>query len=218
MSRRYLALVQLVASAVLLAACGGGSEESAADADVVIYGSCGNTPNYLSSVGGTRWKRFPLTVGIDLSSAPRVNEGNNAEIYLRAIQAGAKAWAVGNGIGEVNIVAGRDADIAIYFDGSLPNGTLGTAFAWPLGQYQKKGVVIVLNTLSFSNLSETIVFESTIRQVVLHEMGHALFSLGANGGHSPFDGDRMGAGGFNLGDALSQRDINSIREAYCRKL
>lgn len=220
MFRQSILIVRIAAFAALLSSCGGGDERPAEDSDVVIYGSCGNTPHYLSAVGGTRWKKFPITVGIDLTSAPRANQGNNAAIYLRAIQAGASGWGVGNGIGVVNFVAGRDADIAIYFDSSLPEGRFGEAIAWPasLSKYQKKGVIIRLNTNVFFNLSQTVVFEESVRQTVLHEIGHALFSFPNNDGHSPSNGDRMGAGVSNSGDSLSQRDINTIREAYCRKL
>ncbi len=208
----------LIAGAAALAACGGGAEkESSANADVVIYGACGNTPNYFSSIRHTRWARFPLTIGIDLTNAPRLNEGRNAEIYLRAIQAGARGWAIGGGIGEVGFVLGREADIVIEFSTALPPNVLGQAFTWPLGQYQRKGVIVALNWQSFSNLATTVVFESAVRQVVLHEIGHALFAVGGNGGHSPFPDDVMSVGG-NEYDLPRPRDINTIREAYCRRI
>lgn len=213
--------VCILSCTTLFSACGGGGDENqsaASNADVAIYGTCGNAPNYYASISHVRWKRFPLTVAIDLSAAPRLNEGNNASTYLREIQFGAAGWAQSNGLGLVSFVSGRDADIIIQFVGNLPINILGQTNVWPTPtEYQKKGVLISLNSQAFSNLATTVVFAEALRGVTLHEMGHALFAAGPVS-HSPFStGDVMSSGSSEF-QVPQQRDINTLRETYCRPL
>lgn len=216
--KKYVATAAVAfASVFLMSACGGGDDSSASSSpppasDVVIYASCGNFPIYGSNdVFLTRWKRFPVKVGVDLSSAPRFNEGNNAAIYNRAIQAGATAWAVaGNGIGLVEFVPLAQADLVVSF-ASLQPGLLGVAYGWNPGRtYNEKGTRIDLNIEAWSNLATTVFFEEQLKQTMTHEMGHALFARG----HSGTPGDMMSTDNGRI----NQRDVNSIREAYCRPL
>jgi predicted Zn-dependent protease len=200
--------------AFLIASCGDRSDDSQqSKSDVPLYANCGNTPNYAAELGSfrmLRWKQFPLTATIDLTSAPSVGVGENRQVYTRAIQEGASKWAIGNGIGAVAFVNSADADIVIRFVDTLSIGTLGEVTWNGPRPYILKGTTINLSIRAFSIfLSEgTPSLESRLRQVMTHEMGHALFS----GAHS---GDRNDVMGGGLSETLSQRDINTIRESYC---
>lgn len=165
-----------------------------------------------------------MTVGLDLSAAPRFNDPNIAAIYLRAVQAGVSGWNVGGGIGVFNFVVGRDADIVIDFvTGTGTSGQLGWTFKQWDGAYATKGTRINLSADYFSAVLANAPlqnFENRLQEIVQHEAGHALFAGSADGGnqgHSLSSGNVMTNGG-NGGTTLNQRDINTIREAYCRKL
>lgn len=216
MKKHRLVVISFV---LALSACGGGGDDGKSNSDVGIYASCGNVPNYSADIGLIRWKTFPVTVNIDLSLAPSLNIGNNREIYTRAIKAGSEKWAVGNGIGALlfTFVDGAaNADILIKFGNIGVLGELGRA-TWArdgnfANSYITRGTSILFDIKSFGNLTTPagVIDETTVRQVAAHEMGHALFS----NGHSKQPGDVMAG----LAENLSQRDVNTIREAYCRPL
>lgn len=225
MTSKTIATALAVACSALVASCGGGGGDG--NSDVTIYGTCGNTPNYRSELGEfSRWKRFPITVGLDFSAAPSFSDPNIASIYLRALQAGASGWNVGNGIGGFSFVVGRNADIVIEFDPNFgASQLLGLTVSQYNGSYKTGLTRIYLNAVYFRDVlanAPLANFERRLQEIVQHEMGHALFSSSASGGsgtqgHSLDSRDVMANGG-NGGIALSQRDINSIREAYCRAL
>lgn len=206
---------------VLVASCGGGSNSDSGVVqqlnpdDARLYVACGNTPNYAQELGSfrmIRWKQFPVTVAIDLTSAPNVNVGDNRQAYIKEIQAGALKWtAAGNGIGAVNFIDSADADIVIRFTNGLSNGVLGQTLWNGPRPYILKGTSINLSVQAFSiyvGLGSAFFLE-TLRQVVAHEMGHALFTTA----HSTQASDMMAFG--HTQETLSQRDINTIRESYC---
>lgn len=55
--------------------------------------------------------------------------------------------------------------------------------------------------------------EEVVRHVALHEMGHALF---IGNGHSSDPNDIMAPGGSYKRVNPTQRDLNTLRETYCR--
>ena len=174
----------------LLSSCGGGGGDGAS-ADATIYGTCGNTPNYLSELGDySRWRKFPIKVGLDLTNAPGFSDPNVAAIYLRALQSGANAWSTaGNGIGAFTFVTGREADIIIEFDLALgTSGQLGLTFArWDSSLYLTGPTRVYLSAAYFSSVlanAPRANFESRLKEIVQHEMGHALFTSGPNGGRT----------------------------------
>lgn len=218
-------LLWIFAITLGLTGCGGGGQ----DQDVTNYSSCGNLPSYAGELGRNlrRWRSFPVTVKIDLGSAPRVAEGNNRDKYMSNIKLGAQAWRVaGDGrIGDVVFVDSDDADIIIKFGTTPSAATLGeTLSRRDNASYFVKGTVITLSILGFdrfiSNNSWSTIFGSpsfdyTLYQIVAHEMGHALFASG----HSSQAEDIMCEGFRPLTPGapfLSMRDINTVREAYCR--
>lgn len=204
----------------MAASCGGGGDAS--DSSVVKYASCGNTPNYGNDPGMKllRWKKpFPLNVYVDLSLAPELSNGNNRDIYARAIRNGLSAWTVGNGIGTINYVSSlADADISLKFGTTRSVGEIALTHYIRDGNYPNsyitKGTDILIDVRGIGILaisSAGVLDETTVMQVVRHEMGHALFSAA----HSGQRGDVMA--NFDS-PTLSARDINSIREAYCQAL
>jgi predicted Zn-dependent protease len=213
-----LRVLVLSGCAVFLSSCGSGGGDNNNNPDnAILYASCGNTPNYAAELGSFRmhrWKQFPLTVAIDLTAAPKVSEGANRQVYTRAIQAGASKWNVGNGIGTVNFVTSADADIVIRFTDTLPIGTLGLTEKQGPRPYILKGTTITLSVRAFSIFlagqgGSGQDFETNLRQVTAHEMGHALFA----GAHPTGVLNSLMGGG--LQENPTQLDINTIRESYC---
>jgi hypothetical protein len=213
-----LSITVLVLSgcAVLLSSCGSASSDNNNPDNAILYASCGNTPNYAAELGSFRmhrWKQFPLSVAIDLTAAPKVSEGTNRQVYTRAIQAGVLKWNVGNGIGTVNFVTSADPDILIRFTDTLPVGTLGFTDKQGPRPYILKGTVISLSVQAFSTFllgpaGTGRDFETNLRLVTAHEMGHALFA----GAHpTGVSNSIMGL----LQENVTQLDINTIRESYC---
>jgi hypothetical protein len=82
--------------------------------------------------------------------------------------------------------------------------------------YIARGTYIVLDVTVFdfslrNGGSGILNYPDYVKLVAMHEMGHALFS----NGHPWSPGVLMNEGGGSIG--LTQMDINSIREAYCRQ-
>lgn len=215
-----------LACALLVSACGGGSDADNSEADVLIYGPCGNTPIYPAADAYLiRWRHFPLTVYVDLSSAPNINQGNNREMYTRVVQTGLVGWtAVGNGIGAIRFVnTPIDADITLRFGDATAihrsqGGTgnvAGITVSPRDGRYILKGTAITLDVSEFARIMTLsgVNYEDFVGLVTLHEMGHALFVSG----HPKTQGNAMSTGQpFNTKPGLSQLDVNSIRESYCK--
>lgn len=196
-----------------LASCGGGEDSqvpAVVEAQIVNYGSCGNTPNYLSESGGAkRWRGFPLTVAIDVSQAPgATTSSGTVELFQRAVRDGAAGWAQANGLGSVIFIDGKNADISIEF-GKLPNPlSLGQAEAASTGLYRSSAKITINNSPNLYQFGDT---EQFVRHVTLHEIGHAFFLPG----HSTVAADVMSAQGSQA-RPLTERDLNSFKEAYCK--
>lgn len=223
-----------IACALLVSACGGGGDDTPTNSNVTIYGHCGNSPIYAAAdVVLLRWKQFPLTVFIDYTNAPSINVGNNREIYTRALQTGVVGWtAAGNGLGAIRFVTTPiDADITVKFgDAQAANMAQGKPYTPGLAgvtifkrdgnfpnSYIIKGTTITLDVAEFTDkITWTgINYEEYLGLVTLHEMGHALFAAG----HPKNSVSAMSpAVPFNTKPVLSQLDMNSIREAYCKAL
>lgn len=206
-----------IAFVASLASCGGGSD----DDDAVNYGMCGNSPNYMQSrTANTRWKKFPVTVAIDLSAAPGASTQEINAIYQRGIRAGGSRWA-GSGqgaLGEVTYVSGANADIVVRFGTTTGPTVAGDATVkYKNNGYIESATITLSNRIFSTYLQAPQTLEEEVREVMQHEMGHALFMIG----HSPFGTDVMSeSGGTNGGQIANpgptQRDINTIREVYCR--
>ncbi|MFZ6657764.1 hypothetical protein [Undibacterium sp. TJN19] len=198
-----------------LASCGGGSNSEKSSqvipSDVTIYGSCGNTPNYKNEILISRWKRFPITLYVDLSNAPGVDIGNNRSIYRNAILYSANNWSsAGNGIGAIILVSTPDADIVVRFGSTPTADSFGSTSVVFDGNYKKKAT-INLNLQKFSTLSQTIYLDYWLKITTTHEMGHVLMAYG----HPVSTRNSVMFQGSSI-EGPTLEDLNTIREAYCR--
>lgn len=213
MRTKRIVLLTGFASIVLLASCGGGSDDSGAN--VVSYGTCGNSPNYSNRVI-TRWRQLPVKVAIDVTLAPGVNNSNAGE-YIQRIQQGASTWTGVTGLNSVVFVTPSEADVTIRFanlpDGPSGRGPHGRATYDTGSRYNQKGAFIELGILEFQRLLGTSFFLNVLSGVSMHEMGHLLFLRD----HSPFPDDVMNELSLGLTPPTA-RDVNTMREAYCKAL
>jgi hypothetical protein len=219
-SDRFAHALALTTLALLLPGCqddeGGDSPTEPSANNAAVYAACGNQPNYAGSVTLLRWRSFPLLVFLDVESAPRSHEPAFRQAFERGMRTGAEAWAVaGGGIGTVSYVSSAAAaDITVRFVPGLGSLLGRVTHTGNDGRYITRALV-ELDGNGFLNLTNggPSFVERATAATTGHEMGHALFAAG----HSPFAGDLLGppAGNFPAVRA-TERDINTIREAYCR--
>lgn len=177
---------------------------------------CGAQPNFASQTQLKRWRSFPIDVHVDLSALP---EATNA-IYREGVERGIDLWAraTAGRIGVFRVSYERaDSPITISVaPGALPDSALGITEL----TFTSDLIVRADVQLTRSHYEGTPFLVNDVANTTAHEMGHVLGIVD----HSPHPEDKMWvSGNFTIRNhshdplsLLTARDINTLRQAYCR--
>ena len=213
-SFRFRYLLGLLAHAAL--ALVGCTPLPAARADTVVLASCDAEPNFASATELKRWRRFPISVYIELGDLPEPLGALYRQGVLRGI--GLWAEATAGRIGTFRLSESRDdADVEISLtEEELPDRAMGSTEL----TFTEDHIVGARVRLRRSAFERTPFLAHDIANTTAHEMGHALGIVD----HSPFPEDKMWvAGNFGIENQardplslLTPRDINTLEQAYCQ--
>ncbi|MCS6923345.1 MAG: matrixin family metalloprotease [Fimbriimonadales bacterium] len=189
------ATVSLVLLAWLLAGCGGGGpqvgEQRVCSADTFV-------PNYVPQLNHLLyWDRFPVSVYF-------VRDEHYSDYYRTLALRGFDMWvqATSGVVQYVEVDSPEGAQITVSFDPKTADGL--TTYRY----YPSSGRMVSAQVKVGTRNGDALV----IRCVAAHEFGHAI----GIGGHSPDASDLMYpriTPGTLI--AISQRDLNTIKTAYC---
>jgi hypothetical protein len=209
---RYL-LGLLCHVAVSLVACNGSPTSASSPAPVLA--SCGLEPSFPTS-GLKRWEEFPVDVQVDLSSFPE----SVRDVYREGVERGIRLWAEATSgrIGVFHIHYDRPSSpVTIRLsDVPLPDNAIGSTAL----TYTANLIVSASVQLTRSSFEGTPFLSNDVASTTAHEIGHVLGIVD----HSPYREDKMWISG-NFGvqnegrdplSLLTPRDVNTLREAYCR--
>lgn len=177
---------------------------------------CGAEPSFAAETPLKRWARFPVDVHLDLSAVPRELRAS----YREGLELGLSSWAQATegriGRFRVGRSRGSSSVTLVLTDEPLPRDALG------ITELTFSGARILSASVKLrrSRYEGTPFLVKDVANTTVHEMGHVLGIVE----HSSSPEDKMySAGNFGAHNLmedplalLTSRDVNTLREAYCR--
>lgn len=178
--------------------------------------TCGAQPSFANVTQLKRWQSFPVDVYIELNGLPE----DARALYREGVERGIGLWAEATGgqIGTFRVSDVRpDSPVTISVtDGPLPDNAIGTTEL----TFTQDVIVRADVQLTRSHYERTPFLVNDVANTTAHEIGHVLGIID----HSPDAHDKMWVSGnftvenqgYDPLSLLTTRDVNTLREAYCR--